>query len=753
MGLFNRTKPQHTEPEAKEVERMDDATGASDVSVRIEAAMKKSLTYANYEAWDVGNENGGMFGQEFDIKTTAGRIKALYTREPWIYTTASLIARTLAGVPMKVYRTGTEDWVKDHPLQKLIVSGNRMQDGMSRVWAGNLDLVLGGNCFLVLDAGFREVVHTPVEYCSLNMPETPNTAPSLTVWNPQQGKAKATVDVQHYIHLKLPNPFNPYWGLSPFAAAARPILLDRYKNEFEMAFYLRGCTNSGVIETTEDLSRTRMERLMRTFENAFTGKANWWRTLFLPKGAKWVNSSLSMSDMEHLEGLKENRRTILAVLGIPPAMVGFVEDVNRSNSEEQTKTFWENTIKPTAWFWCAGWNNSYLFKNVYGGQYEVRPDFSDVEALQGSVITKGEQSKAMAPYFFIDEIRSKVWKEAPLPNGAGQKIASTSPAASGSGNLSLAAPQDAPPGEAPPTSEMQTVSDEVQAEAVRVQEVATTKATAINSQNRLEDKLGNDFEKGFNAYLDKLLSQAEKALKEHRDVTKYLKAFVSERKVFYWDQVKSTLERAMDRGFSMSNGQTKRMQSGVRIKASVSTAFTEADRQAIDVLREKTRDEQRKVLAKRGLSVFEGFDEKHTEQIMQVIENGLASGLAQSEIASRLKSDFGEAYPNQSRTIVRTETLSAVSVGMKWHQDVLGEVFTKVQKQWLSQDDEHVRPDHKEFDSLGVVADDYQYAEGLPYPRAYGAAPEQAINCRCTLINVIPDDSASRADVILDTEI
>lgn len=759
MGLFS--KKQQDVVEAAQVEKPVDIAQATEMATRIEDAMKKSLQYANYEAWEAGNETGGYFGSEFEIKSTAGRIKALYTREPWIYTAATLIARTLATVPQRVYEVATDTPVPAHPLQKLITSGNKIQDALSRTWAGNLDLSLGGNCFLVLDTGYREVVHTPVEYCSLTMPQTSYEQPSLVVWNPQQGKAKATVDYAHFIHLKMPNPFNPYYGLSPFAAAARPILLDRYKNEFEMAFYLRGCTNSGVVETTEDLSRVRMERLMRTFENAFTGKRNWWRTLFLPKGATWKNSSLSMQDMQHLEGLKENRRTILAVLGIPPAKVGFVEDVNRANGEEQDKTFWENTIVPMALFWAAGWNNSYLFKTVYRGNYEVRPDFSSVEALQGSAIRKGEQSKAMAAYFFIDEIRAKIWNAAPLPDGKGQVIAEGKPAPA-PGSFALAAPQQAPvsveaaPTDAPPPPGDQAPEDVGEAETSpdtsKLQEHVAVKAAAVASQNRLEDKLGAEFEKGFLRYVDLMLEQAAKALREHRNVKDYLKAHASARQVAYWEEVKATLERAMDRGFSFAGSQVKRVQHA-RIKATVTGAFTETDKQAIDVLREKTREGKRKVLEDRGLKVFKGFDEKHTEEIMATIDAAMADGQSLSEIANDLKTLYGENYPNQSRTITRTETLSAVSVGLAWHQEVLGEVFSKVQKQWLSQDDEFVREDHQAFDAQGVVDADHEFAEGLAYPRAMGAAPEQVINCRCTLINIIPDDSTSRADVILDEEI
>jgi len=393
--------------------------------------LQSSISNAIYKQIDIshlaniqdhGNDSG-YFGQEFELRPTAGKMKALFGREPWVYATSQLIARTLSSIPFVVKNTVNHEVNETHPLNAQLKAQSPVQDHKLRDWSGYLDMTLGGNYFLVFDENYKEAMHVPVELISIVLID-PETTPDAEKRFNESGPIDyieisssgmnnhflkpGKIDFKQVIHFKLANPYNPLYGLSMYAAASRPILLDRHKNEFEMAFYLRGGTNAGVIETTEDISRMRMERLMRTYEASFTGKRNWWRQQFLPKGAKWVNAGLNMSEMQHLEGLRENRRTLLAMLGIPPAMVGIVEDVNRATAEVQEQAFWQNTIIPLSYFVAAGWNNSYLVKNIYKGEVEVVPDLSNIDAVVGSLRSKAEDAKSIEDIATINEQRELV---------------------------------------------------------------------------------------------------------------------------------------------------------------------------------------------------------------------------------------------------------------------------------------------------------------------------------------------------------
>jgi HK97 family phage portal protein len=398
-----------------------------DVKDHVEAELKQVFNYDDFQTDSgYGNNGGNFFGVEYDIRASAARLKSVFLREPWVYTTASLISRTLSTVPMNVVDAKTEEVIENHPLNKLVNKGNYLQDNITREWTGNIDLSVGGNYFLVTDENYEMAMYVPIEHVSIKAKDI------TSLDNFKQALVEGGIDyidvnytfegqkltnrypAKQIVHFKLPNPFNPLYGLSMFAAASRPILLDRYKNEFEMAFYLKGATNAGVIESTQDMTKQRLHRLMDTFEQAFTGKRNWWRTIFLPKNSKWISSGLTQAEMQHLEGLRENRLTLLATLGIPPSMVGIVQDVNRATSEVQEANFWQNTILPLVYFKASGWNNSYIVKGFYKGEVKVMPDLTGIAAVEGSIEKKAEVAKGVQDYLVINEIRQDILGYPPL---------------------------------------------------------------------------------------------------------------------------------------------------------------------------------------------------------------------------------------------------------------------------------------------------------------------------------------------------
>jgi len=118
----------------------------------------------------------------------------------------------------------------------------------------------------------------------------------------------------------------------------------------------------------------------------------------------------------------------------------------------------------------------------------------------------------------------------------------------------------------------------------------------------------------------------------------------------------------------------------------------------------------------------------------------------------------GEAYQDQAFTIARTETLTAVSEGIKWNNEALNRVFTEVNKIWIHVGDagknEDARLDHVEFQDLGQKPSDFVYKSSktggeMKIPRDDSGGPEDVINCRCSLGNIIPPTSISRAKSIL----
>ena len=771
MGIFSR-KPKL--PLSKQA--IDDAIDElgiaklNGLSVAIESAIEKAYSISQFQIdpndFNGGNESG-YFGREFELRATVGRIKSLYSKEPWVYASASTIAKTLSTVNFKVRQKSTKELLEAHPLQKSLDAGNPTQDCKSLNWAGYLDLVLSGNFFKIFDEKYTIPVHVPTELASLKMRENKTNEDKLLMeevgpvsavsvnYNYLTNTPAKDIDYRYVIQAKFPNPYNPFYGLSLFSAAARPILLDRHKNEFEMAFYLRGATNAGVIETTEDMTKARMERLMRTFEAAFTGKRNWWRTLFLPKGAKWINSGLTMNEMQHLEGLRENRRTILGIVGVPPSQVGIVEDVNRATAEVQKEALWTNTIQPLADLVASCWNNSYLVRIIYKGEVEVFPDFTGNVAVAGSLQRKGEVALSVQDYLVLNEIRKDILGYPELTDERGTMLVrEIGP------KLTNPFGEALPPAQAPAQDEdTETLEDPNAGVVEEGKTIKASKEEIIKEQERIEVSGMRKYIKVFDKYMGVILEQAVKAMKEKTDVRARLNSLQTTRANGYSGQAVPLLAETMEKGFVLGKFSAKSLSFIFHKKE-----FTGTDEQAIEILREKTRDGKRQVLAERAITNFLGFDRTRTELIMSYIEDGLKSGKTTEQIADTIAKDFGEKYRDQAFTIARTEVLYSVSQGAKWNQEVLGKVFSEINKQWIHVGDVGSNPaarqEHYDFQfegKNGVVPESYTWINPktgahLGYPRDFNGGAADVINCRCTMANVIPATAVSNAEVILATE-
>lgn len=846
MGIFSRKE--ETPIIKKPAEEL---AGFSAIDENIKDAIQKQLSLNDYQT-DQLNDQGGYFGVEYDLKSTAGRMKGVYAREPWVFATADKIARTLSTVEFKVRHKQTGKVVDTHPLNKIVSGGNGDQDGFTLSWSGYLDLILGGNFFKIANETYQIPYHLPVELVTPVLKDPAKAGKNdiekngviekiqISRTDSSTSGSDSEIDMKNVILFKLPNPFTSVFGMSPFTAASRPILLDRNKGEYEMGFYLKGGTNTGVIETTEDITKSRMDRLMRTFEQAFTGKRNWWRTLFLPKGAKWVNTSLTMKDMDHLEGLKENRKTILAVLGIPGSKLGLVEDVNRATAETQDTYFWQETIQPLTKFIEAGYNNSYLVRAVYGGEYEVFADLEGHPSLEGSAQTRGESAKALDDVATIGEQRI-IAKLPPLKetdpranmfvsqmkkippdaaflgvtdddlgpdlnadntmkievdilagdqkhshkgwvgeDGSGKTVETSdgedhehqlSGVELENGKIEITVEPGGSNGHVHPPIEISS-NEEIKQLAISNLKIATTA-----NQDRIEASRTSKYRKALMEVMSLQFEQAAEALTKGKNIRPHLQVLKGERSALYSEKCLPILGDTMIQGFDLGNSTTKayvtyEIFEGFEITAvmpgtkSVAPKvsqkvrkFSPEDEQAIEAIKRRDEDKKRTQLAERDIAAFQGFDETTTENIVLLVEEGLREGKTTEEVAKDIEQTYGEKYGDQAFTIARTETLTAISSGLKWHQDTLKQIFSKVDKRWFHVGDvgsnPNARAPHSGFEALGQVPSDFVYENGktgarLSYPRDPASSAGDIINCRCSMVSVIPDDATSNSSAILE---
>lgn len=117
------------------------------------------------------------------------------------------------------------------------------------------------------------------------------------------------------------------------------------------------------------------------------------------------------------------------------------------------------------------------------------------------------------------------------------------------------------------------------------------------------------------------------------------------------------------------------------------------------------------------------------DQIKGQIEDGMKSGATEDEIADSIEDAFDQVYEGRAQVVARTEAASGY--GFQQAQDLADAGIEY--KQWLSAEDDDVRPSHAAVDGE-VVPVDEPFSNGLMYPGDPDGDPDEVINCRCTMI-------------------
>lgn len=151
---------------------------------------------------------------------------------------------------------------------------------------------------------------------------------------------------EEILHFKIDDPDNDLYGLSPLESLGWAVAADIYAQRYNAAFF----QNSGVTGTiiaVKNANPEEVERNRKWFTENYTGPESAHLPVVVEGEEVSIHKAVAThSEMGFLEGRKFVIMEILAVLDVPPAKVGMMEDANRSNSKEQDKTFRSESLSP-----------------------------------------------------------------------------------------------------------------------------------------------------------------------------------------------------------------------------------------------------------------------------------------------------------------------------------------------------------------------------------------------------------------------
>ena len=310
-----------------------------------------------------------------------------------VYACVREIASTAAEVDLRV-EDGAGRPQPGHGLQRLLQRPNPEQSSFELIEALLTDLLVYGNAFLLKQRGPEGGTGGGIEALWKLRPDRIQIVAGerrlVAGYVHRVGDREMRLAAESVIHLRLPDPANDLWGLSPVRAAARQIDTDSEASRFVEAFFRNAAVPFGIIKLKRALRGGEPEasRIGRRWSERFRGLFGRFQVGVLDADAEFQRIGLTQEEMAFPELRAQTEARICAAFRVPPVLVGVKVGLDRStfsNMAEARRFFWENTML-SLYRRLAEKFNAELTPE-YGPRPEglrVAFDFSQVAALRES---------------------------------------------------------------------------------------------------------------------------------------------------------------------------------------------------------------------------------------------------------------------------------------------------------------------------------------------------------------------------------
>lgn len=306
-----------------------------------------------------------------------------YRQNVYVMSCVRLIATSCAGIPWLLYKRGRKgqwDEIETHPLLDLLKRPNPEQGGARFFETVVSYLMLSGNSYIEAvgpEAGApRELWPLRPDRMKVIRGDRFNRVGGYEYTVDGQ---KVRLQPELMLHLKLFNPLDDWYGMSPLEAAARSVDQNNESRAWNVALLQNSARPPGALVSEATLSDEQFARLENMLKEGYTGFRNAGRPVVLEGGLKWQEMGLSPQDMAWLEGLKLSAREIAIAFGVPPEMLGDSSNKTYSNFSEARKAFYEETVLPLM-DWMRDELNGWLVPR-FGDGLTIDYDKDAIEAL------------------------------------------------------------------------------------------------------------------------------------------------------------------------------------------------------------------------------------------------------------------------------------------------------------------------------------------------------------------------------------
>lgn len=357
------------------------------------------------------------------IKDYKSKGEAITANVGWAFAANDAIARPMARVRLVLYKVDGKgnriELPETHDVMKLLRKPNAATKGkqLRRLHVGYMNFT--GESYMLMMKGDK--YFTPK---AGQLPDSLHILPAHLVEfdlgdNGYSGsKVKFNgndYSIENVIRDIDPDPRNPYFGQSRITAAAAVIDTDDQMKDWNRRFFANNARPGLIFSTNEEMTDEAYARWKEQFSDEHTGTANAYKNLLVENGdAKPY--MMSQQDLDFLASRKFSMQEILAMFNVSPAVLGLIEDANKSIMDGAFRTHLINNVIPRVEDFCELMNTSFI--QTYDPTLELGFE-NPVGEDKAAKLT--EMKAATNTWMTIDEVREEYGLKE-LPEGLGKQL-------------------------------------------------------------------------------------------------------------------------------------------------------------------------------------------------------------------------------------------------------------------------------------------------------------------------------------------
>jgi len=531
------------------------------------------------------------------------------------------------------------------------------------------------------------------------------------------GKGYITYDAGQTVIFQTFNPFQRLIGFSPLKPVQKPVTMQRKADILNDNLLDGGAFMPGYFTTDQPLTEAQRKRIRQEWQNNHAGYLNAANPLILEGGLEFKTLALTPADIQYIDLEKLTRDKISSAFGVPSVLINVIEKVNYATAKEQMRIFWNNTMLPIL--------REVADTITYGAiplltneKLYSEFDTSHVPELQAD---KKEQAEVAHIYLqdgvlTINEVREQIGKEPVAYGDTWWGTANILP-------LATATPTKR-------TSEIGTLLKAyLQKRQVKFHRKldAETRRKMWLRFKALTDPMERKMQKELHKSLRRIVRDVKKHIEQQIQAKAYIRKFEPDDLLdgFDFEPYREAVQRNMQPLWTAYSQQGAAV---LLADLGVETSFSiEQDPQLLDWIRQHTYET--------ATQVTDTLQNLIRENIARAVAQGVEQGASTDEIKQAILDAVNhveDLTEGRAFVIARTETARAVNWGQ--HQGALASGLP-LEKEWIAQRDNVVRPAHRDADGQRVDAGAPFIVDGesLQYPGDPSASAANTVNCRCTV--------------------